>query len=222
MGLVEVILEKGKVTFDEGRERKSLQNVVFRIDKPSVSDKIIDRFGDKENVDGIIYLTFKGEEMYDFDVVPSFSPGAKSYYTRLKEGRMIEYVIKRLSEIPESKKGVISFIHWDDYQSVLDTPYDDYLPCMTTIQIRLLEKEKFWNMNVIFHARSLDGYQKANGNLLAVTMIAEKIKKGLNKNLKKSVQMNQITGMITDVHIYKECYKKAQRVLKQYKNEYGY
>jgi len=216
MDLIEAVLQDGKKTYDEGRGRLSLQNVRIRISCPKPIDPILKKFADRANLDAVIYLTFKGEEMYDFDVIPSFSPGAKSYYGRLKEGRMIEYVIKRLSLIPESKKGVISFIHWDDYKAVLDTPYDDYLPCILVIQIRLLKQKGHFLANINWMARSLDIFQKGNGNIVAITMIANKIIKKLKHNLKTSIKIQALDGFITDVHIYNECLEKARETLKKY------
>jgi len=220
LDLVSAILNNGDKTYDEGRLRLSLQNLRIRIENPETEDEIIRKYGDKEKVDAIIYLTFRGEEMYDFDVVPSFSPGARSYYSRLKEGRMDQYVVKRLSNIPESKKGVISFIHWDDYVSVLDTPYDDYLPCLTTIQFRLIESDEKYDLNVIFNARSIDAFQKVYGNLIAITMLANKIASQIELNVGKKINFRSLDGMITDAHIYNECVVEAKEVLSDYnKNE---
>ena len=43
----------------------------------------------------------------------------------------------------------MSFIHWDDYKAILANPKDDYLPCVTTIQFRLLEIDGSFKMNVV-------------------------------------------------------------------------
>lgn len=219
MDAVIATLEHGERALDEERPRLCLQNVRIRMESPKLPDQIIDKYGDKEKIDGIIYLTFKGNEMYDFDVVPSFSPGARSYYARLKEGRMDDYVVKRLGNIPESKKGVISFIHWDDYNAVLDTPYDDYLPCILTIQIRLIERGDEFEMTTNFNARSMDIYQKGNGNLIAIRMLAEKIQRELSKKLDKKVALGVIDGFITDIHVYGECVPEAKKVISKYKGE---
>lgn len=213
LDLLEAIVAHGDKTFDEGRARLSLQNVRIRLSDFRLPDPLIEKYGDKEKIDGIVYLTFKGEEMYDFDVVPSFSPGARSYYARIKEGRMDEYVVKRLTNIPESKKGVISFIHWDDYKAVLDTPFDDYLPCILTVQLRMLERGDGYVLNTIFNARSLDAFQKGNGNLIAIGMLAGRIARRLEENLGKSVEIGSIDGLVTDAHVYDECLADARHIL---------
>ena len=161
--------------------------------------------------------------MYDFDIVPSFSPGAKSYYARIKEGKMIEFVVRRLTQIPESKKAVISFIHWDDYKAVLDTPKDDYLPCITSIQFRLLKTsdEKGYCMNTIFNARSIDAFQKASGNFAAIVLLSKKIAEKLTESLNSPIWCGVLDGMITDAHIYEECIEDAKNIVKKYKEDSG-
>ncbi|MBN1168550.1 hypothetical protein JXA63_01530 [Candidatus Woesebacteria bacterium] len=213
LDIVDAIISNGDKTFDEGRERLCLQNVRIHIDSPQLPDKLLGKYANKKNIDDIVYLTFKGEKMYDFDVKPSFSPGAKSYYARLKEGQMVEFVVERLAKIPESKKAVISFIHWNDYKSVLANPYDDYLPCIVSIQFRLIPMNGGYQMTVVFNSRSIDAYQKSNGNMTAIVMLANDICTKLTKRLGKEVTLKTVDGLITDAHIYIECYEDAQNLV---------
>lgn len=217
LSLVESILKNGAETTDEGRRRMSLQNVRIRSSYQHITDPVIEKYADKKNIQKILDLTFKEPEMYDFDVNPSFSKGSKSYYARIKEGKMIDYVVERLSLIPESKKAIMSFINWDDYETVLANPKDDYLPCITTVQFRLLENGDCFRMNTIFTARSMDAYQKGVGNLVAIATMSEKIAKKLEKNLNKKIETGSLDGMITDAHIYTESIYDAQELLKMYK-----
>jgi len=215
--LVRALLQEGEKSPDEKRNRLALQRVRIKIDNPIIPDPVLDKYGDKEKLDGIVYLTVGGgEEMYDFDVVPSFTPGPKSYFSRIKEGKMYEYVIDRLSKIPESKKAIISFIRWKDYELVMTDHYDDYLPCLCTIQFRLIRNAKGWDMHTIWNARSLDGFQKGNGNMLAISMLAEKVRKQLSENLKIPITFKGMDGFITDVHLYGECIEDAKVVLQNY------
>jgi hypothetical protein len=216
ISLVRCLLDKGEDSRDEKRGRIALQNVRIRINKFEIPDVILGKFGDKERIDSAIYMAFKGEEMYDFDVVPSFTPGPKSYYARLKEGKMVEYVVDRLSTIPESKKAVISFINWADYELVMADHFDDYLPCICTIQFRLIKNESGWNMTTVIHARSLDGFQKGNGNFLVVAMLSQKVAKQISDNLRVPVTCDALDCFITDVHIYEECLSEAKEIIKKY------
>lgn len=215
VSLVGAILEHGDKTMDEGRSRLSLQNVRLKVSQFEIPDKILEKYADKENIDSIIYLTFEGEEMFDFDVVPSFSPGARSYHRRIVEGRMVEYVVKRLSKIPESKKAVISFIHWDDYKAVLDTPFDDYLPCMVIVQFRIVENQGKLSMTCNFFARSMDAFQKGNGNILVLSMLTQKIAKMISDNIGREIKVGVIDGFITDTHIYSECLSDATKLIEK-------
>ncbi len=213
LSLVEAIVKNGELDDDEGRKRLCLQNVRIHSETQLLPDELIDKYGIKANIDAIVHLTFDGEVMYDFDVKPSFTPGSKSYYARLKEGKMVEYVVERLSNIPESKKAIISFIEWNDYKAVLAKPKDDYLPCITTIQFRLIKNGEGWKMNTVFNARSIDAFQKANGNLVAIVLLAKKIAEQLATNLKCPITLNTLDGMITDAHIYQETIEDAKKLV---------
>jgi thymidylate synthase len=213
LSLIKAVLEHGDITYDERRQRKSIQNVVFQIESFDLPDKLLDTYAQKKNIDALIDLTFQSNQMRDFDVRPSFSPGAKSYHARITEARMLEYVVKRLSTIPESKKAVMSFIEWHDYKAILDTPYDDYLPCHTTVQFRLLEEADKYILNIITHFRSIDAYQKSCGDFVVTAMLAEKVKTELSKTLKLPIKFGSIMGVITDAHVYEECYSDAERLI---------
>ena len=146
----------------------------------------MDKYGNKKNVDEIISLTFDKEIMHDFDIVPSFSPGSQSYFARIKNWKMMDFVVERLAEIPESKKAIMSFVRKEDYERTLDRPRDDYLPCITTIQFRLLkfDEDNGFHLNTIFNARSIDAYQKAGGNMAAISLLSKEVCKRLERNLK--------------------------------------
>ena len=85
MSLVETIIKNGVLTEDEDRKRLSLQNIRIKSATQQFPDSLLEKYGDKKNIDEIISLTFDQEVMHDFDVVPSFSPGSKSYHARLKD-----------------------------------------------------------------------------------------------------------------------------------------
>ena len=219
LSLVDIITRYGELDNDEGRKRLCPQNIRIRSLTQQTPDVLIDRYGNKKNVDAIINLTFNKEIMYDFDVVPSFSPGSQSYYARIKNWNMLDFVVKRLSEIPESKKAIMSFVREEDYKRTLDKPKDDYLPCITTIQFRLLKinNKQGWHMNTIFNARSIDAYQKANGNLAAIAMLSKNIAEELKKNLKVPIWVGSLDGIIADAHIYQETADEAKNTIKEYK-----
>ena len=219
LSLVELILKNGQITEDEGRKRLCLQNIRARSATQTFPDLLIKKYGNESNVNDILSLTFEKDIMHDFDVIPSFSPGSKSYYARIKDWEMIDFVVKRLSEIPESKKAIISFIRKEDYEQVLGTPKDDYLPCITTIQFRLIkmDKDRGYHMNTIFNARSIDAFQKSGGNFAAIAVLSKEVAKRLEKNLKTTIWLGALDGIIADAHIYNETIEDAKKIINLYK-----
>ena len=219
LSLVEAVIKNGQLTIDEDRKRYSLQNVRIRSATSSKTDPLITKYANQKSISEIVKLTFNEEIMYDIDITPSFTPGSQSYHARIKNWKMIDFIVKRLTEIPESKKAVMSFIRENDYSSVLDKPKDDYLPCITTIQFRLLKIDdtKGYHMNIIFNARSIDVYQKSVGNLVAIATLGEEIAKRLEINLGVPIWPGSIDGMITDAHIYENTFTDAKKLFESYK-----
>ncbi len=219
LSLVEVILKNGNITSDEGRNRLCLQNIRVRSNSQIYPDQLLSRYGDKENIDAIIDLTFNKEIMHDFDIVPSFSDGSQSYYARIKEWKMLDFVVDRLAEIPESKKAIMSFVRKEDYERTLERPKDDYLPCITTIQFRLIkiDNQNGYHLNTIFNARSIDAYQKAGGNFAAIALLSEEVAKRLETKLNTKIWIGSLDGMITDAHIYQETIEDAKKIINSYK-----
>lgn len=218
LDLVAAILHHGDESLDEGRKRISLQNVRIKTKSQVTPDKLITKYGDKKNIKALLDLTFNHDEMYDFDVVQSFPPGAASYYKRIKDGNMLHFVVERLGRYPESKKAVIVFPNNKDYKAVLEAPTADYLPCIVSIQFRLLEVGNGFIMNTIFNARSIDAFQKANGNFVAMGMLSNIVAKRLTKKLGKPVEVGPLDGMVTDAHIYGECLEDAKELIKNAKD----
>lgn len=219
LSLVEVILKNGTLTKDEDRKRLSVQNIRIKSLTQQYPDLLLEKYGNKKNIDEMISLTLNKEIMYDFDVVPSFTPGSKSYYARIKDWGMLDFVVARLAEIPESKKAIMSFIRKEDYERVLKKSKDDYLPCITTIQFRLIkiDNKEEYHMNTIFNARSIDAYQKAAGNFVAISLLSKEVSNHLVKKLKTPILLGSLDGFITDAHIYHECIEEAKGIIKAYK-----
>jgi len=213
LSMIEAILKEGQVSYDEGRERLALQSIRLKASVQNPNDPIFNTYASAENIESMRKLVFNKPEMFDFDVVPSFSPGAKSYHQRIVEGGMIDFVVKRLSYIPESKKAVIVFPTYEDYKQVLDNQKDDYLPCLVAFQTRLLEKEDHYLQNNIFFMRSWDAFQKAPGNLVTMTMLSEIIAERLQGNLDKKIKLGSLDGLVTDAHIYEETIEEAKAVV---------
>ncbi|EQD79313.1 hypothetical protein B1B_00266 [mine drainage metagenome] len=151
--------------------------------------------------------------MYDIDVVKSFNAGRRSYYQRIKEGKLLDFVVKRLKTIPESKKAAIVFPDASDYESVLKNQKYDYLPCLIVVQFRLQPKDKNYVLNTTFYMRSLDAFQKAPGNFVSIAKMSSIVAKRLKKALRKEISLGFVDGFIADAHIYNETLKEAKDVM---------
>lgn len=209
-GLVQAILDSGTVCFDEGRERIALSNVRVKSGTQIHPDPLIEKYCSGEMVQAMIDFMFEVDQMKDTDVVQSFNPGAKSYRHRIKEGRMVEFVIERLAKIPESKKAVIVFPTYDDYAAVLETPADGYLPCVVSIQFRLLPADDGFSLNTTFYSRSMDAWQKGHGNFLSIARLSAHIRDQISRRISQKIELGSLDGMICDVHIYNEKYDEAR------------
>ena len=142
LDMIETILKNGIYELDENRGRFAVKNLRFASGIANSTDKLIEKYGDKKKIDAMKKVMFESDIMEDFDITPSFRVGAKSYKKRIEEGKMIDFVVARLSKIPESKKAVMVFPTYEDYEAVLKSPWNDYLPCITALQFRINQRNK--------------------------------------------------------------------------------
>lgn len=217
LGLVEMVLKNGVFELDENRGRFAVPNVRFSSDSTAVEDPLIDEFGDQGKINAMKRVVFESDQMDDFDITPSFRSGAKSYKKRIEEGGMIDFVVKRLAKIPESKKAVMVFPTYEDYQAVTNSPWNDYLPCIVALQFRVAkDRRNNLKLNLTLFMRSWDGFQKGAGDLTVVCMLADVVRKRLEEKLKKPIVPGRLDGMVTDIRIYENTYEDAQDAILQY------
>ncbi|MBR3329385.1 hypothetical protein IKG29_02550 [Candidatus Saccharibacteria bacterium] len=219
LDIVETVLKNGVFELDENRGRYAVRNLRFTAERANPNDCLIKKYGDAKKIQAMQKIFFEEDEIKDFDITPSFRNGAKSYKKRLEEGDMINFVVSRLTKIPESKKAVMVFPTYEDYQAVLSSPWNDYLPCITALQFRVNHRKNKDFLDLTLFMRSWDGFQKGAGDLTVVSMLGEIIRKKLEKNLNKKIQIGRLDGLVTDVHIYENTYERAQDVHFAYKNE---
>ena len=213
--LVKMVLENGNVCFDEKRKRLALTNVRLKSLTQIPNDAVITKYGNPEKINAMVEMTFDTNNMTDIDIVPSFTKKAKSYHQRILDGKFIEFVVNRLSLIPESKKAVIVFPNNEDYKMIMENHNNDYLPCIVSIQFRLRNKTL---LDTTFYARSMDVFQKGNGNLVAISLLTKKISELLSKKMKRIVVPGELDGLIADCHIYNETFSAAKDMIKRFKS----
>lgn len=219
LAAVECVLKNGSFDPDENRGRFALPMLRLKVRTHGGDDAVVKRFANTENIEKMKRLVFESPVMEDFDITPNFRKGAKSYCARIKEGRMIDFVVKRLTEIPESKKAVMVFPTYEDYDKVLNSPYNDYLPCIVSLQFRLRKSADCYVLNTVYNMRSQDIYQKNVSDLVVFSMLAQEVGRRLSRNLGLPVHMGFIDGMITDGHIYQNTYDAALETVSTYLNE---
>jgi thymidylate synthase len=220
---VECVLKNGIYDPDENRGRHALQMLRLKVRSHGEFDALVERYGNSANIEKMKRLVFESPTMEDFDISPNFRPGAKSYHARLREGRMIDFVVKRLTEIPESKKAVMVFPTYEDYAKVLESPYNDYLPCIVSLQFRLRKSsDGGYTLNTIFFMRSQDIFQKNVSDLIVFSLLAQEIGRKLSRNLNVTVQMGFIDGIITDAHIYQNTNDAALAIVTDHLNNQTY
>jgi thymidylate synthase len=219
MDLVEVVLKNGTFELDENRGRFAVKNLRFSSDTTLVDDKIIAQYGDDSKINAMKKVVFESDVMVDFDITPSFRNGAKSYKKRLEEGQHVDFVVKRLSKIPESKKAVMIFPTYEDYDAVINSPWNDYLPCIVALQFRLEKKEDYYLLNLTLFMRSWDGFQKGAGDLTVICMISDIVRKKLEEKIKSPIHPGRLDGLVTDIHIYENTYENAQKTMFKYLDE---
>ena len=217
--MVEAVLKNGTFELDENRGRFAVRNLRFSSETTQVEDELIEEFGDQSKIDAMINVVFNSDIMVDFDITPSFRTGAKSYKKRLEEGNMIDFVVNRLAKIPESKKAVMVFPTYEDYDAVTNSPWNDYLPCIVAVQYRVAKRHGKAYLDLTLFMRSWDGFQKGAGDLTVVSMLGAVVRKRLEEKLKIEILPGRLDGFVTDVHIYENTYENAQQIVFDYLHE---
>ena len=214
--MVETVLKNGNFELDENRGRFAVRNLRFASETTDVEDALIERFGDKSKIEAMKRVVFESDEMVDFDITPSFRNGAKSYKKRLEEGGMVEFVVRRLAKIPESKKAVMVFPTYEDYEAVTTSPWNDYLPCIVALQFRVARRRGSTFLDLTLFMRSWDGFQKGAGDLIVTSMLGDVVRRQLEEKLGIKIAPGRLDGLVTDVHIYENTYEAAQQVIFDY------
>lgn len=217
--MVETILKNGNFELDENRGRFAVKNLRFASATTNVDDALIEKYGDQEKINAMKRVVFESDTMVDFDITPSFRNGAKSYKKRLEEGKMIDFVVNRLAKIPESKKAVMVFPTYEDYEAVTNSPWNDYLPCITALQFRVAKRQGKTYLDLTLFMRSWDGFQKGAGDVIVVSMVANIVRQQLEEKLGVAIAPGRLDGLVTDVHIYENTYEKAQQTVFDYLHE---
>ncbi len=118
----------------------------------------------------------------------------------------IDYIVKKLSQVPYSRRA--QAITW----SVdLDPPVDD-APCLQRAWCRIVgEEELTLNMNT--HWRSRDGYKAAFMNIFAITDLQKLIAQRISQNLGREIKVGRYVDISDSFHIYGSYYDEFKGFL---------
>jgi thymidylate synthase len=122
----------------------------------------------------------------------------------------IDYIIKKLSQVPYSRRA--QGITW---KVDIDPPADD-APCLQRIWCRIIGDDKpMLNMNT--HWRSRDGYKAAFMNIFALTDLQRIIAQKISENIGKKVEIGRYVDISDSFHIYGSYYEDFKGFLKTVK-----
>lgn len=218
---IKCILENWENEADEKRNRLSLQNFRLKSLTMNSNDSIFEKYWNKKNIEIMKNLVFNDDLMIDCDITPSFTCKTKSYKVRIFEKDLLNYIVERLKLIPESKKAIMVFPDINDYNQVRNNPFNDYFPCITSIQFRLRPiKNRIQKLNTIVFMRSWNIDQKWPWDLIIYSILCELICEKLNLENQWNIKIVpwELDVFITDVHIYENTIENAKNTLINFYN----
>jgi len=119
----------------------------------------------------------------------------------------IDYIVKKLSEVPYSRRA--QAITW--YVGI-DPPVDN-APCLQRVWCRIIgEDDLTLNMNT--HWRSRDGYKAAFMNIFVLTYLQKNIAERISQNLGREVKVGRYVDIADSFHIYGSYYEDFKGFLK--------
>jgi thymidylate synthase len=116
------------------------------------------------------------------------------------ETDQMEYIVKKLSEVPHSRRA--QAITWN---VDLDPPVDD-APCLQRIWCRIAGEEEL-SLNMNTHWRSRDGYKAAFMNIFALTALQKLIAQQISEEIGQAVKVGRYVDIADSFHIYGSYYE---------------
>ena len=126
----------------------------------------------------------------------------------------IEWIVKRLSETPYSRRAqAITWKVWEDN-------YCNDPACLQSLWCRLLPGENdHWHLNMNVRFRSNDAYKAAFMNMFALVQLQKKIADRISEISGKSVKLGRYVHQADSYHIYGSYFKEfKERFLKAVEN----
>ncbi|MBL7660524.1 hypothetical protein INQ28_29995, partial [Escherichia coli] len=83
---------------------------------------------------------------------------------------------------------------YEDYAAVMRNHRDDYLPCLVSIQFRLLPDGKDYVFHTTFYSRSMDAWQKGHGNLLSIAKLSDWVRENVSARIGRKIMLGPLDG----------------------------
>lgn len=175
---VQRVIKYGKWYHDEDQPILELFGLNLVITHPSDSDPIINKYGDLEVIDRMLYK---------FSTVDPAHQSFYSYAEKLfdqKGVNQVDWLIKRLKTKPETKSACFSLL----------TPGDTnpHLPCLSLIDAKIRAN----SLHLFAYFRSQNVFGRQYANLIALARLQHQISSDCN------VLVGPLTLFISSAHIY--------------------
>jgi len=188
------IMEKGKPMKDGEKNLKESMHLAVNVKKPSQTDEIIEKYGDKKMIDWMLSNFLEQKR------VPELK-NALSYGTRLfnyNGKNQVDWIINKLTKKPETKAATISMLMQDD---------EDYIPCVSLLDFKLRKGK----LNITAMCRAIDFGKKVYANLLALNKIQEIVAEKIGAKTGELIMYN------VSAHIYEENFEEVNKILAEAK-----
>ena len=185
---VNQVMTHGEEQFDEDVALKELLGLSIHVERPSIHDDFIARYGDNQVIEKMLKKFSKGVIMSD----RPFTYGQLIYDNGGID--QFEWLIERIFAKPASKSATVSLLTAGSKSL--------NLPCLTTLDAKLRNGEL--HLQFFFRSQNVLGRQYAN--LLALAQLHQKLSE------RCGCAIGTMKGHIASAHIYSYDYTDAIRL----------
>ena len=186
---MKTIIEKGTITFDDNKKLHEILGLHIKIAKPSESDTIIEKKGDKDMIEWMKKNFFSKDKVLNW----GYSYGKRiTDYLGINQ---LENIKQKLLNNINSKSATIS----------LNNPSEDkkHSPCINILDFKVRNNTVI--LNTFF--RSQDICKKMYADAICLTLILNDLARTLK------IKNTELNLYIMSAHIYENDLEKAQEII---------
>lgn len=193
-----LVIEKGKEIKDEGLVLKEIVNLFISVENPSIEDKILVKYGDRDEKEWMRRLWFETEPIPAMGRFPNFEVSYGKRLFDIDGKNHKEWVINKLRKNPDTKSATISTLFPGEEQKT-------NISCVTTLDFKIRNGK----LACTAFVRSQDAYKKLQWDILFLGQLTEKIAKEV------SIPVGQLNSFIVSEHIYSTDFNEVMGLLKK-------